>query len=172
MKMKKRLLFVFLVVTLVLTLSAPTAALAAKPKAFYAGGDITSITPGDVFPAGNSGRWVVAEREITGNLYGDINGVYSLVYKANIESVYTQAGNIHGRLVVDGIELNVQGKIQPLEFVPPYGLPLLTISGKWTFVNGGQGNGDFVAYAMFIPDAEGHVAMIMASGIQLTGKWK
>ena len=179
--MKKRSLFVSLVLISVLTALMPTAALAAKPTKFVdfnASGVITYITGGDVLPAGDSGRWRVIERELDGQLSGDINGSFALAYKANVE-LATQAGNLQGTLVADQYSIKVNGTIQPLEFYgwyidPVYGIPLyyLEINGSWTFADGAQGNGDFAAYAIFIPTPDGHVYAIVASGFDMTGKWK
>jgi len=181
--MRKRLLFMSLALALVLTALTPAVALAAKPVPFEAEGSISGITPGDVFPAGKSGRYVVAEREITGTLGGDISGDFTLTYKANVE-LATQAGNLHGTLEAGESVLNVNGKIEPLVFagwyIPPGahpaypdGIPLyqLTISGHWNFLEGARGQGDFDAWAIFVPTPAGHVGSIVASSFKLTGKW-
>ncbi len=175
--MKKRL-FISVVLALVLTVLGSVPVLAAKPADFSASGTITGISPGDVFPAGESGRWVVAERELTGTFPDgeDISGDFTLTYKANVE-LATQAGNLHGELAMDdgSYVLKVNGKIEPLEFVwfEPFNtyLPKLTINGRWTFTDGAQGQGDFNAWLIFIPTPEGHVGFIAASGFDLTGKW-
>jgi len=173
--LRKKLLFMSLALALVLTVLTPAVALAAKPVPFEANGAITSITPGDVFPAGESGRWRVVERDITGNLSGNISGDFTLTYKANVE-LATQAGNLHGTLEAGESVLNVNGKIEPLEIVyyAPWNtyLPKLTISGHWNFIEGAKGQGDFDAWAIFIPTPEGHVGFIAASSIELTGKWQ
>ena len=173
--MKKRLLFVSLALALVLTTLMPAAALAAKPVSFDASGIVTCISPGTVFPAGESGRWVVAERQLSGTfLSGDIDGDFTMTYKANVE-LSTQAGNLHGTLKVGSHVLKLNGSIQPLEMVPtPFGidLPKLTINGRWTFTNGAQGGGEFDTWVIFIPTPEGHVGSIVASALNLTGNWQ
>ena len=178
--MKKRLFFISLVLALVMTTLMPVTVLAAKPADFSASGTITGISPGDVFPAGESGRWVVAEREIEGNFdgdIGDIGGPFTLTYKANVE-LATQSGNLHGWLTVgeDSYVLKVNGEIEPLEFWGWYaeGIPLykLTINGRWTFTDGARGQGDFNAWVIFIPTLEGHVGSIVDSSFTLTGKWQ
>ena len=113
--MNKRLLFISLALALVLTTLVPATALAAKPEPFEASGTITYISPGTVFPAGQSDRWVVVERELTGELSGDISDDFTMTYKANVESVVTQAGNLHGTLEAGDYVLKVNGKIQPLD---------------------------------------------------------
>ncbi len=62
----KKLAFIGLILALILTVLSPATVLAAKPAPFYAQGIVTGITPGDVFPAGNSGRFVVVDRTISG----------------------------------------------------------------------------------------------------------
>jgi hypothetical protein len=151
-------------------------AVSAKTAPFNAVGTIASITPGDVFPAGDSGRWVVAERQITGTLGGGIDGDFTLTYKANVESVLTQAGNLHGTLSVGDYVLNVTGKLPALSFFGWYVqdvIPLykMDITGKWTLQSGSQGNGDFSATVIFIPTPDGHVYAIVNSYISLTGNW-
>lgn len=171
--MKKRL-FISVVLALVLTALGSAPVLAAKPADFEASGEIGSITPGDVFPAGNSGRWRVIERQITGTLAGDINGDFTLTYKANVE-LATQAGNLHGTLEVGSYVLKVNGKIEPLQMVPTllgFDLPMLTIKGRWTAIEGARGQGDFDAWVIFIPTPEGHVGQILASSFTLTGQWQ
>jgi hypothetical protein len=129
--MKKRLGFISLVLVLMLTALMPTSVVAAKPAKFAdfnASGVITYITGGDVLPAGKSGRWRVIERELGGQLSGDINGDFALVYKANVE-LATQAGNLQGTLQTGSYSLKVNGTIEPLQFYgwyidPVYGIPL------------------------------------------------
>jgi hypothetical protein len=196
-KVKKKLLFIGLVTMLVLAFSMPSAALAKAPAAINAGGVITSIDDGTVFPAGNSGRYVVAARTITGTLAGDISGDFTLNYKANVE-LATQAGNLHGTLVAGSQVLEVNGNIQPLQayagnlytflgvftvpgfgplpfyYVPGVGAtPLfdLEISGHWTATSGAKGNGNFTASVIFIPTADGHVAFVVpGSQLSMSGK--
>jgi hypothetical protein len=139
-----------------------------------ASGTITAITPGDVSAAGVSGKWVVHERQITGELSGDISGPFIMDYRANVE-LATQAGNLEGKLTVGSYVLNVNGNIAPLEMVPtPFGfaLPMLSISGRWNIVGGTPGSGTFEAWLIFIPTEDGHVGYILFSSFNLTGKWK
>jgi len=178
--MKKRLLLINLVLVLVMMVLAPAAALAAKPQPFYAGGNIAYITPGDVMPAGNSGRWRVIERELGGALLPEVAGIptdvagpFTLTYKANVE-LATQAGNLHGTLEAGDYTCRVNGKIEPLEFVemfPGVYLPKLSINGHWTFTGGAKGNGNFDAWVIFIPDACGHIESIIASSFTMDGGW-
>ena len=180
--MKKRTVFISLVLVSLLTALMPTAALAKAPTSFSASGTVTGINDGSVFPAGNSGRYVVASRTITGTLAGDITGDFTLDYKANVE-LATQAGNLHGTLQAGAQVLEVNGTIEPLQFVGwlvppgvhplyPDGIPLyqLDINGHWTAVRGGKGNGDFKATVIFIPTPDGHVYSIVASAFIMTGQ--
>jgi len=175
--MKRRMLFFSLALVLVLTALMPGAALAAKPQPFYAAGVITGIEDTvigeNAFPAGESGRWRVVGREITGQLSGDINASFVMTYRANVE-LATQAGTLHGDLVAGDTSFRVNGKIQSLEMVPtPLGidLPKLTITGNWNLDGKGPGNGDFEAWVIFVPDEYGHVVMIVASSFVMEGKW-
>jgi len=170
--MKMRALFSSIALALVLTALMPVATLAAKPVSFDTSGIVTQISPGTVFPAGESGRWIVVERELCGTfLSGNINGDFTMTYKANVK-LSNQAGNLHGTLKSGPYVLKLNGKIQPLEIVPtPLGidLPKLTITGHWTFTDGAQGNGNFDVWVIFIPTPEGHVGSIVASALSLTG---
>ncbi|MFH0913751.1 MAG: hypothetical protein V1849_00485 [Chloroflexota bacterium] len=164
----KRMLLVSLVLVLVGTVFLPGAALAALPEDFSASGTISAISDPVEFAAGKSGRFVVEERTVTGALSGDVGGDFALTYRANVE-LATQAGNLHGTLSVGSYVFRVQGKIEPLGFVPA---PVLTISGQWTLIEGARGQGNFDAWAVFVPDAQGHVVFILASSITMTGQWQ
>ncbi|MBI4334266.1 MAG: hypothetical protein HY673_23665 [Chloroflexi bacterium] len=178
MKRSRSTMVAVLLSVLVLLSVNALPALAAKPVDFDAAGVITSISPGDVAPVGDSGKWRVILREIGGTLSGDINGAFKMKYKANVDS--TQSGNLHGRVDVGDYRLNVNGKIKPVEFVgfyshPVYGpVPLLKIelSGHWNFIEGEQGEGQWQAWAIFIPTPDGHVGLITASGFNLSGQWQ
>ena len=171
--MKRKVFFICLVLTLALTLATPVPALAAKPVGFSTIGEITDIDDGDVSPAGNSGRWIVKERTVEGNLLvGDITGGFVLTYKANVESVWTQAGNFHGTMVVnDGdYTIKVNGSSSP--GTTPIGPTGLVLSGHWTFKGNNQGNGGFDAWVIPMLDEEGHITGIFGGGIEMTGQWK
>ncbi len=180
--MRRSTLFISLFLALLLVVLIPASALAAKPafSPFAASGNITYISPGTTFAAGQSDRWRVPERQLSGILNGDINGPFTVTYRANIESVQTQAGNLHGTLTAGAYVLKVNGKIQPLavvgfmEVAPGIWVPKLqlTIIGHWTFIDGAQGNGDFTASVVFLPTPDGHVAYIIQSSFDLTGHWK
>lgn len=179
MKHSRLTIFAVLVSVLLLLSASSLPALAAKPAAFSANGAVTSITDGTVKPAGASGRFVVMQRELNGTFAGpDLTGDFTMAYKANVE-LATQAGDIHGTMTMkdSGRVLNLNGTIQPLEMVPVplapgfvVDLPKLTISGHWNFASGGQAQGDFTAWVVFVPDANGHIVFIPASAFTLTGQ--
>ena len=176
----KKALFVSLALVLALGVLLPAPVQAAKPLPFSAGGTVYYITPGTVKPAGDSGRFVVVERDIVGSLSGSINGAFTLNYKANVE-LATQAGNLQGAMQVgDSNTLNINGKIQPLEFagfsssMPGNLVFKSTIDGHWNFLVGANGSGKFDANILLIIDPlTFHVVGFEAgSFINLTGQWQ
>ena len=173
--LRKRILFIAVVLALVLSSVMPMTALAAKPVPFEAIGGITFITNGDVMPAGDSGRWRVIERAIYGSFGSgwDIDGDFTLTYKANVE-LATQAGNLHGTLEAGSYVAKVNGTIEPLVWLgDPFASPaLLTINGHWTFIEGARGQGNFEAWAIVILNEYGHVIYIPNSSFSMTGKWQ
>jgi len=176
--MKRKILLLSLVLTLILTMVMPTTALAAKPTNLLAFGIINSITTGEdvtEFPAGQGGRWVVNEREIGGILGGilggDISGDFTLTYKANVV-LETQVGTFHGNMVVgDGdYDVHINGKSSI--GITPIGYPGLILSGHWNFTGSDHGNGTFYAWIVPDSDGEGHIIGVLYGGITMTGKWK
>jgi len=173
-EMKNKLFFISFALAFLLAISIWATALAVKPIPFSASGTISSISPGDVFPAGKSGRWVVADRKLTGTLSGDINGSFTATYRANVE-LETQAGTLYGTLEAGPYVLRVNGESRPLQMVPTsfgFELPMLTIYGSWIIIDGAQGQGNFDAWVVFISTPEGHVDYILDSHIYLTGEWQ
>ena len=175
MRMKTRLTF-GVILAILLSSLLPGAALMAKPatKPFNATGSVTYITPGTVYQAGATGKWVVLERTIGGNVAGSLNGPFTMTYNALIDSVYTQAGTLHGKMKAGENVLKVDANILPLTLVPygPYTLPMLTVTGTWQNLEGGQGSGTFNAWLVFIPTPDGHVGSILASSFDMTGNWR
>ncbi len=167
----KRGFLIGFVLFLTLAVLTPVPALAAKSVPFSANGDISFISAGTVKPAGDSGRWVVVEREIKGTFAGpDISGPFTMAYKANVE-LATQAGNLRGTLTVGEKILNVNGKIEV--GLTPAGYPGLIINGHWNFTRGAKGEGDLTAWAIPIVDPDtGHVLAIPFSFVNLTGQWQ
>lgn len=187
--MKKKIIILGLVLALTLVLVAPVPALAAKPADFGASGIITDVSQGDIFPAGNSGRWVVDERQMFGTIEGDVNGDFILTYAANVE-LETQAGSFHGTLEINSLLFKVRGKSQlvgPCSYYgivdTPYGpvptnICTLETSGGWTLIQGAKGTGDYygLATVLIATDCplEGHIVYVVpgASGFEMTGQWK
>ncbi|MBI2869527.1 MAG: hypothetical protein HYX96_06860 [Chloroflexi bacterium] len=178
--MKVRLVSVLLV-TLALALLVPAPALAAKPvisakpvaTEFAATATIDAITPGDVSPLGNTGNWLVRNREIQGEIAGSINGAFTITYKGIFE-LATQAGTFSGSFESGAYRMQIAGVSAPLQIVwveefQTY-LPMLQISGQWLLPQQ-QGYGEFNGWAIFIP-VDGHVGAIVASSLGVTGVWK
>ncbi len=174
-----------LMLALTLILLIPAEIQAMKPVEFNAQGTINSISnPPDavVIPAGESLRWMVLERDIIGSISGDIEGDFTITYKANVD--LSQAGIFQGMLIVDegSYEIEMNGKSQPFEIVgsitnpypPPTSIPILriTISGNWNFISGARGQGEFEASFDFIPTPDNHIAYIVDSEFTLTGMWQ
>jgi len=172
--MNKRSL-VAVVLTVALLLAAfPMNVLAAPPEAFQADGEITGIDAGIVKAAGDSGRWVVSERHVSGTISGDLNGDFEFTYRANVAA--DQAGQLSGTMTVGEQNLELRGVSQPVTVVqvaPGVYLPRIAISGTWSFREG-RGSGDFDAWMVFVPvfdpDGNMHVGYIFASAFNLTGK--
>lgn len=182
----KRYLFIGLILVTLLTALMPTAALAAAPPVpFSASGSVNYISAGTVYPVGNTGKWRVVERDITGTMSGNITGDYVLTYSAIIDSLLTQSGNLHGKMKVsEDYELQVNGQIAPMQFVrymefPPASgnyVPVfeLIITGKWAFLKDAQGQGTFNSTVHFVPTPDGHVAFVIPdeSSFNMFGKWQ
>ena len=171
----KKLLVISLLLALVMALVFPTAVAASSPPAtFAAQGSLTSIDTGNVKELGHSGKWLVSDRHIRGGLTGGLNGDFVLTY-GGVFDLATQEGNLVGTLKTDSATLLVTAKVDPLSFVPadvPGGyLPMLMIEGKWIGMTGLKANGDFQAYVVFVPTADGHVGFVVDSGFVMTGKY-
>ena len=193
--MKRKLLCIILAASLILSVVMPGTALAAKGKAFdyfEANGLVTGIDPGTVKPAGQSGRWIVSERQIEVYMWGNLNGLFTLTYKANVDS--EQTGTFHGELVAGELVFKVRGKSElgtstgggtimlPNPELPGEEIEVtvaffpLSTTGKWTLIEGAQGNGDYdtdidVVIALDGPYM-GHIVDITGSKVLMTGKWK
>ena len=166
--MKKRQLFISIVLGVYLAALIPGVVMAAKPIDFLATGNVTVLEPveyPDVFPAGNSGRWVVASRYLAGELVGDIPGsfAFTMTYTANVK-LPEEAGNLHGTLKMNGYTLKVNGKTGAVAE------DTIRISGHWTFIEGAKGHGEFEAELVF--DTSTGELIPKLSLIQLTGEWQ
>jgi len=182
--MKKKLIFITLVIAVVASISIWTVVTAAKPGPFSASGTVATISEGDVVAIGNSDRWIVANRELTGTLSGSISGDFTMTYGANVE-LETQAGNLYGTLETGPYVIDLEGEIEPLiqvgwvywEVAPDQWdyMPKLKVklSGQFTFDEGAKGYGDFIADIVFVPTIDGHVQDIFPneSLFTMSGKW-
>lgn len=166
-----------LAIALFLSLLYPTAALAAKPAGFNTSGYLLNINTGDVFAAGESGRFVVVDRQVTGIFTdGDFSGqAFQFNYRANVW-LDTQAGNLQGRIQVgDGYLLNVTAMSDGVQIIglndDGY-LAELTSSGTWAFLDGALGQGNFVNQTTVQLGPDLHVIGIVGSMLTLTGNWQ
>ncbi len=188
--MKKRVLFISLVLALLLATLSPVTAFAKEKQAnFEADGEIVFISPGSSYQLGNSGMWRVIQREIYGNVSGDVNGGFVMVYDG-IFALETQAGAFQGTMTVSDTDatydFKVNGRTAPYEFKGewyiepgvhpdyPNGVPLLelSINGTWLLSRGSDGHGKFNAWFKFIPTADGHILGIVDSTFSMDGKWR
>ena len=178
--MKKKALFISLVLALVLTTIMPASALATQKAPFVAIGMVNAITPGNVLPDGMSGGAQAIDRQLSGKLIcGNINGDFTITYKANFD-LETQGGNFHGIMNVGSYVFKVNGKIKPQESeqVGPYSMTKLILDGNWTFAEGAQGQGKFHGWTVFIPTTEtdlataGYVEQSLYSFFSMSGDWQ
>ena len=168
--------FATILLGLALLVAFPTAVLAGGPPVpFSATGSIASIDEGNVIPAGDSGRWVVKDRAISGAFGGpDLWGPYSFSYGSNVPIV-TQSGSFHGTLSAGDYEANVLGKSElvgyGLAFLNPLDpaslVPFVVVSteGKMTFTKGTQGVGTFSALIWAQIDSQGHIIDVLPAGL-------
>jgi hypothetical protein len=164
LEMKKRVLCISLILSLMLAIVLPATATADGLEAFQAQGTVFGIDQGVTKAAGNSGRWIVGDRNLFGVFLGGSLGgpvPFTMTYHANIESTTSQAGNLQGVLVVGDYELNVTGSTAPaVPISGPYqepgftipGVPgtfsdmwlmdfVLELDGSWAMIRGSVGNG-------------------------------
>jgi hypothetical protein len=172
--MKRKILLLGVVLALILTMVMPFSIIGAKPAPLSCAGSILGITPGIVAPAGTlvsnplimannsqSGQWRVIDRQIIGafGLDATVPGYFILNYKGVFE-LFTQEGNFHGQLTSGDYVFEVNGKASPIDYSTMFagGLPVQTISGHWTCLNGTWGTGTFDASVSFMVDLEtGHI---------------
>jgi hypothetical protein len=154
-----------------------TVAPASAATTFLLTGLVEGIDEGDVNAAGTSGRFVVRDRHITGQLSGTIgnqllsNTAFQFTFRTNVP-LTTQSGNLVGTLSFNGYEARVAAKsslgLTPIACVVgttgcvPVGggegrLPGLLITGTLALINGLTGNGTVEGFVVPILDAEGHI---------------
>ena len=168
-------------------MSAPVVAGPQVP--FSASGTILTIDTGDVGPAGQSGRFIVRDRHITGTLTGSIGGTtgvpFTITYDSNVP-LATQSGRIHARMVAGVYEANMTLASStgptPVECETPNGLsciatpggnfvPGLLLNGRMNFLSGAKGQGTVSGWLIPILDEQGHIVGIAASLLTLSGQW-
>ena len=185
--MRKRLLVISLVLSLVLTMLAPVAAMAygENDDAFLCEGVIDAIEPTiigeNVFPLPD-GTWWVDDREIWGIFEnGDVTGPFTLTYDAIILDAWTQEGTFWGTIETwedeDSRVFEVIGSLEPGEVVSedPWRLKV-TVLGQWSLIEDGEvyGIGDLESWAIIEADwigGEPHAGEIVDSACTLTGYW-
>jgi hypothetical protein len=152
---------------------------------FSVSGTITMIDTGDVKPAGQSGRFIVRDRHITGTFMGSINAPFVLTFDTNVP-IDTQSGRIHGRLIAGVYEANVtmasSTGATPVECETPNGatciatpggnfVPGLLLNGRMNFLGGAKGQGSVTGWLIPIIDEQGHIVSIVASHLAINGQW-
>lgn len=171
----------------VLAAIGPVQAVSAEP--FLAGGQITDIDQGDIKAAGNSGRFVVRNREVEGTISGTVGGVafvnqhFTFTFKTNVP-IQTQSGNIQGTLTFGPYEAKVIAKselgaipcpagAEPFCFTGADGnlyLPALLINGSVMFTEGAEGSGTVNAFVVPILNDQGHIIGVFAGGLTIQGE--
>jgi hypothetical protein len=164
-------------------ISAP--ALAGPHVPFSVIGTIMTIDTGDVKPAGQSGRFIVRDRHITGAFTGSIGGPFVITYDSNVP-ITTQAGRIHARLIAGVYEGNMtlasSTGATPVECETPDGatciatpggnfVPGLLLNGRMNFLGGAKGQGSVTGWLIPTFDIEGHISGIVASQLTISGQW-
>lgn len=164
-------------------------AFAGPPVPFSASGTILTIDTGDVRPAGQSGRFIVRDRQITGTFTGSIGGTagvpFVITYDSNVP-IATQAGQIHAHLIAGVYDANVtmasSTGLTPVPCKDPDGatciatpggnfVPGLLLNGRMNFLSGANGHGSVTGWLIPIVDAQGHIVSIAASQLTLLGQW-
>jgi hypothetical protein len=176
----------FLLGALVAAIGCVSAPAFAGPHVpFSVSGTITMIDTGDVKPAGQSGRFIVRDRHITGTFTGSISAPFVITFDTNVP-IATQSGRIHGRLIAGVYEANVtmasSTGATPVECETPDGatciatpggnfVPGLLLNGRMNFLNGAKGQGSVTGWLIPILDAQGHIDGIVASHLAINGQW-
>ncbi|MBI2860349.1 MAG: hypothetical protein HYX91_02430 [Chloroflexi bacterium] len=188
--MKRFRLIIAVTLSLALLFGPSSASLAAgKPVAFESTGAVLGINPGTVSPAGNSGRWNVADRWVLGYIVpvtGNIGGMASMTYDANVNSA--QVGTFRGTLLIfqdidgdlqpddvtgdgvpDTISALVEGRTgssSPIQYSVAGSLTIMGGTGAYAGIQGtGRLSGD---YALVL-DAGGHVVGVEGT-LTISGK--
>ena len=185
--MRKRLLVIGLILSLVLTMLAPVATMAygENDDSFRCEGVIDAIEPtiiGENVFEQEDGTWLVVDREIWGTFEdGDVTGPFTLTYDAIILDAWTQEGTFWGTIETwedeDSRVFEVTGSLEPGEVVSevPWRLKV-TVLGQWSLIEDGEvyGIGDLESWAIIEADwigGEPHAGEIVDSAFTLTGYW-
>ena len=152
---------------------------------FSVSGVILTIDTGDVKPAGQSGRFIVRDRHITGAFTGSISAPFVITFDTNVP-IATQSGRIHGRLIAGVYEANVtmasSTGATPVECETPDGatciatpggnfVPGLLLNGRMNFLSGAKGQGSVTGWLIPVLDDQGHIVNILASQLAISGQW-
>ena len=175
-----------LIGTIVAVLECVSAPAFAGPHVpFSVSGVILTIDTGDVKPAGQSGRFIVRDRHITGTFTGSISAPFVITFDTNVP-IATQSGRIHGRLIAGVYEANVtmasSTGATPVECETPDGatciatpggnfVPGLLLNGRMNFLNGAKGQGSVTGWLIPVIDDQGHIVTILASQLAISGQW-
>jgi hypothetical protein len=171
------------VIALLGCVSSP--AFAGPHMPFSVSGTIAMIDTGDVKPAGQSGRFIVRDRHITGTFTGSISAPFVITFDTNVP-IATQSGRIHGRLIAGVYEANVtmasSTGATPVECETPDGatciatpggnfVPGLLLNGRMNFLSGAKGQGSVTGWLIPVIDDQGHIVNILASQLAISGQW-
>jgi hypothetical protein len=171
------------VIALLGCVSSP--AFAGPHMPFSVSGTIAMIDTGDVKPAGQSGRFIVRDRHITGTFTGSISAPFVITFDTNVP-IATQSGRIHGRLIAGIYEANVtmasSTGATPVECETPDGatciatpggnfVPGLLLNGRMNFLTGAKGQGSVTGWLIPVIDDQGHIVTILASQLAISGQW-
>lgn len=146
---------------------------------FSLSGTIGSIDAGDVTPAGRSGRYLVDDRHVGGELSGDIEGTFIMTYDANV-AIVTQSGPVRGTIefydenedITYAARFNARSEGEFTSFEQGVGGTMeLEIDGDLTFVNEANGHADWNAWLKVALDADGHIVSILDSDLNIEGSW-
>ena len=152
---------------------------------FSVSGTILTVDTGDVKPAGQSGRFIVRDRHITGNFTGSFSAPFVITFDTNVP-IATQSGRIHGRLIAGVYEANVtmasSAGPTPVECETPDGatciatpggnfVPGLLLNGRMNFLSGAKGQGSVTGWLIPVLDDQGHIVNIVASLLTISGQW-
>ena len=187
LRIQRLTLIVLLAIALVAIAGATSQATMAKgaPAQFASGGLADTlfdgnpwpgIDQGDVTPAGNSGRFVVKDRTVTGALTaiipGSPEGRFEFNFGTNVP-LLTQSGQIHGILSIAGGEIEAKVSARStLQGFTELGLPVIAISGKLTFTSGATGTGEIGGVIIPVLDPSTlHIVGLAYGELGIVGQW-